>query len=780
MHRIELGAVGSDGALRRASWSDLKLPEFWLKAIEAIAPTSRPTDIQRKVLGDMQVLENRRNLIVSAPTNSGKSLLGFLLLLDSVRIGKRALLIEPYRAIAQEKFDELGRLEPALSAFAGKKVSIKISTGDYRLEDELMQAPPPDSGEILVATPERSEAIMRRSEYAEWWRSFGAVCADEAQLISNPRRGPTLEFLITSLLLADQPPRIILLSATVGEATRALQWLEPCDLAHSTVRQPLLDRTIITLNEEETADEAVLQIVSDLAPVAAANLLVFTYRTDSAVKLARLLNERLPGQFGVDGALAYHAKMPKAARDKVRDSSLSGRSRCVVTTTALAAGVNLPTTDVIVRDLTFQGIDPLPVDQLVQMAGRAGRGENCGHVFFIHRKNDAWEIDKLVDQLKEPPFPELSSALLGTRQQFDPQDRERHIPRAASVILSLLARTDTAMSEVQIEQFFKRSLVGDAFAGMLGEVIDWMCDSRRILAYRTKEKAVAPTSLGRAASRSTLPLVIASGVGSLVRDVLSLGEETVFFGGWSELDHLLILELLAERTINLRPFSEKLVRQIDDWMERSSTKSVLYTRLIRGSLSFSKAEELFGSLLIDNTGLVDSCEHARRKAYQAMFRAIVLWERGNGAQREAMEGMWKMSNLLGIEEQWRDDRIWLLSAFAEICDVHCFYYHLKEECAADEHRIRGTGRYLRRLRLLAFSVVGYLKHCSPLGRLLVQMRSSHSNRLGVGLKTVQKLETLGLDSLLALSKITAEELEAIGISQKIAARIRAYLRRRAI
>ena len=120
MNRIELGAIGCDGSLG-VSWADLKLADCWMRLIERIAPASRPTDIQRKVLGEMQALEKRRNLIVSAPTNSGKSLLGFLLLLDTVRLGKRALLLEPYRAIAQEKFDELSRLLPTLSPFVGRK-----------------------------------------------------------------------------------------------------------------------------------------------------------------------------------------------------------------------------------------------------------------------------------------------------------------------------------------------------------------------------------------------------------------------------------------------------------------------------------------------------------------------------------------------------------------------------------------------------------------------------------------------------------------------------------
>ncbi len=53
------------------------------------------------------------------------------------------------------------------------------------------------------------------------------------------------------------------------------------------------------------------------------------------------------------------------------------------------------------------------------------------------------------------------------------------------------------------------------------------------------------------------------------------------------------------------------------------------TMLLRGAVGFSKAEELFGSLLIQNDeGRCHSTESARRRGYLAAFRAIVLCERG--------------------------------------------------------------------------------------------------------------------------------------------------------
>jgi hypothetical protein len=103
------------------------------------------------------------------------------------------------------------------------------------------------------------------------------------------------------------------------------------------------------------------------------------------------------------------------------------------------------------------------------------------------------------------------------------------------------------------------------------------------------------------------------------------------FGEWSPLDHVLIVELLAERKFSPRQFSEQLREQIDDWGERSSEKSVLYREWIWGAKAHSKAAELFGSLqLSPETKRTDPDEWRRRKAYLGALRAIILRERSKG------------------------------------------------------------------------------------------------------------------------------------------------------
>ena len=779
MKRIDLGVSGENPSPNDAKWKDVGLAAPWQQIVELFAPNSSPSDIQVEVLGKLKALETRRNLIISSPTNSGKSLLGYLALFEALKQGRRALLLEPLRAIAQEKFDELTRALPSLSAALGREVGLSITTGDYRVEEEMMHSPPPEGGELVIATPERLEAILRNPDFDAWGASFGAIVADEAHMLNSSRRGPTLEFVLTSFLLFKAPPRVVLLSATIGDATSALRWLSPCDLAVSYVRRPPLARKIIQLEEEEVADDVVAEIARTVLTDPNHSLLVFTYQTASTNRLAAVLSEKLGTLCGKAGARAYHARMPRAMRDEARTSYLAGTSRCIVSTTALAAGVNLPATHLIIRDLTFHGVGPVPLDQLVQMSGRAGRGAKPGHAYFIHRPGDIWKADELAAELCSGRMPALVSALMFVQGSKRSGGNESAPDKAAAeFVLSLLVRNrETGMTSDQLSRFASRSLAGPGLLPHLDAALRWLDDTSRVLSYRTPEGQLIATSLGAAAARSSLPLGLGASIGQLVRDLLSLGAEHTTLAAWGELDHLLLLELLAERTWSLRPFSAELAEKVDAWMEKSGGSSILYSEWIRGTKGHSKASELIGSIgLFPAKKPEDFDEWCRRCSYAALFRAIVLWQRSGGETPENLSRTWGIEDLSGIEEAWRDNRLWLLGAMAQVFEIKCFYFYLRSECEADDERIKKIKRHLQRLRVLALQAAARVKHCSLLGPLLVQMRQG--GRTGVGPKTIEKLEALGIQNPAEIARMTPDEFKRAGITKTIASRIQSYLRRR--
>lgn len=772
MQLIDCGISGSAIPLADQSWESLGLTTQWRNIAGILGGDFGPRSIQVKALGEARILESRRHLIVSAPTNAGKSLVGNMVLLDAVRQGGRAVLLEPLRALARERADELQSVQDRLGHTLGLDLQVTLTTGDYRLADEQFTAPPPASGQIVVATPERFDVILRIPEYRDWVKSITAVCVDEAHMISSSRRGPVLEYLITSLLCLPQPPRLVLLSATMGQVDKAQAWLSPCDVVTVQQRHPPLHKSVAILDADEDVETAIAAIAGSALSEIGNAVLIFVYQTRSAELLARALGERLPGEAGVLGPLAYHAQMNAAQRESVRKAYLAGNCRCVVTTTALGMGVNLPATHVVVRDVTFPGEGRLPVTDILQMMGRAGRGNRVGHAVALVRSNDPWNASELVQQLKDEPLPELRSsfAITGSRNRWSEDSTE--ITSVANLVAAQLARQESGVSHESLRTFFSRSLGGGELAGSIGKALSWLTDTSRLLAFQNEQGLYQPTSLGIAATRSTLPLPMAAGVGQLVRDILQLDTDDSWLSRWSPLDQLTLLECLSDRPQNIRRFSQSMADQVDSWMEaQTGVASVIYRRWIRGDKSSSKADQLLGSL-----GLAMPSDAARQHGYLAAFRSIILYERGRGVSVDDLERRWLIKNLDGVEEQWRDRLLWLLSALSRILETRCFYFCLKEHCGAGLERIRRVTKIFRTMQIQLFGLQEHLKYCSPLGSVLRSIRRSQGAKIGPA--TIRRLEAAGITTLSSLAQFNVDQLVALGIRRPAALTIWTYLRRR--
>ena len=303
MIEIPLNNVGDDllSGGKEVLWTDLPLGEPWLQVIELLVPGSLPSDIQIKAIRDGDLLTSRRNLLIAGPTNSGKSLLAYLALLRGALTGGRVLLMEPLRAIAQEKYDELESLTKELQKLLGRKIGVNITTGDYRLNEETMQSPPPDEGEIVIATPERIEAILRNPDFDQWISSFRVVCVDEAHLLADTIRGASLEYVVTSFRTLQAAPRLVLLSATLGDEAPLVRWLDPCDAVQSNLRKPPLRRMICQMEANEDVQAAIFNLVRGILEERSHSVLIFVYQTSWAGALARNLQAELGQLCGTRG-----------------------------------------------------------------------------------------------------------------------------------------------------------------------------------------------------------------------------------------------------------------------------------------------------------------------------------------------------------------------------------------------------------------------------------------------------------------------------------------------
>ena len=113
-----------------------------------------------------------------------------------------------------------------------------------------------------------------------------------------------------------------------------------------------------------------------------------------------------------------------------------------------------------------------------------------------------------------------------------------------------------------IEQFLRNSMNGEDAINGCRHALRWLSSGERLFAHE-QDGVWKATRLGQAAIRGSLPLPMACGIASLMRDIMSVDPTDAILRHMSKLDLLLLLELLASRPMLRKTFSEKLAEQID-------------------------------------------------------------------------------------------------------------------------------------------------------------------------------------------------------------------------
>ncbi|PIN76347.1 hypothetical protein COV17_02900 [Candidatus Woesearchaeota archaeon CG10_big_fil_rev_8_21_14_0_10_36_11] len=183
---------------------DLQLPDYFKN--KYVYPSLTPIQVKSVNAG---VLDSK-NLLVSAPTASGKTLVATMAIVHALPTGK-AIYLVPLKALANEKYREYKRL------FEGTNYSVILSTGDIDSESGYLT-----KYDVLILTTEKLDSLLRH--HVPWLSEVKTVIVDEIHLLNDPSRGPTLEILLT-LLKTLINPQIVGLSATIGNPKELAEWL---------------------------------------------------------------------------------------------------------------------------------------------------------------------------------------------------------------------------------------------------------------------------------------------------------------------------------------------------------------------------------------------------------------------------------------------------------------------------------------------------------------------------------------------------------------------------
>lgn len=384
-----------------------ELVEAWAESVPSL------NQLQQDAVNDFGLLDDE-HLVVSAPTSSGKTLIGELAALKGVLDRERALFLLPMKALVNDKYAEFSR---KYTAFGLRTIR---ATGEINDDIPVLMRGQYD---VCLMTYEKCAALALAQPHI--LHDVGTVVIDEVQMIVDATRGANLEFLLTLIRARRRlgsDPQLVALSAVIGDSNGLERWLNarllrrderPVPLDEGIIRHDGSFRYLLADDGSEkvepcvqpvwtgksSSQDWVIPLVKKLVGEGK-KVIVFRNVRGATVGCATYLAQALglppaeetiaalpTGDPSVSssglrrvlaGGVAFHnSDLDRDERlvleEHFRDPDKS--LRVMVATTTLAMGINTPAEAVVIVELVHPGPTPTryAVAEYKNMIGRAGR-----------------------------------------------------------------------------------------------------------------------------------------------------------------------------------------------------------------------------------------------------------------------------------------------------------------------------------------------------------------------------------------------------------------------
>jgi superfamily II DNA/RNA helicase len=366
--------------------------------------------LQVEAINEYGILDGQ-HIVVSAPTSSGKTMVGELAALKSILDRRRALFLLPLKALVSDKRRQF---EQVYGPFGVRTVEATGETDDIT---PLLRG----HYDIGLLTYEKFAAIVLTHPHV--LEQAGTVVVDEVQMIADLSRGANLEFILTLVRMRrrqDVEPQVISLSAVIGDTNGLERWLGTRLLRHTerpvplnegpqladgrfryidaksreeTIAGPIIHRVYRKGSSQDWIIPLVQKLVSEKQQVivfretkgdtrGCARYLAQSLGLPPAAEALASLPEGDPSQASHDlrealahGVCFHNADLDREERRVIEEQFRKPDStlRVIVATTTLAMGVNTPASAVVIAGLEHPGQQPYSVAEYKNLVGRAGR-----------------------------------------------------------------------------------------------------------------------------------------------------------------------------------------------------------------------------------------------------------------------------------------------------------------------------------------------------------------------------------------------------------------------
>ncbi|MDV0447077.1 ATP-dependent RNA helicase DbpA [Methanosarcinaceae archaeon Ag5] len=381
-----------------------------------------------------------KNLMVVSATATGKTLIGEIAGIENILSDKgKMLYLVPLVALANQKYDQFKKRYSEI----GLSVSIRIGAELIKTKSTSDMKKSLDS-DIIVGTYEGVDHILRLGN-ADSLGQVGTVVIDEVHMLTDSDRGHRLDGLIARLRYLFPETQFIYLSATVAGPEYFAEKLDS-ELVVYEHRPVPIERHLVFARDDEKI-RLMAQLVKDEFNMKSSKghrgqTIIFTNSRANCHTIAASLHA-----FGINSAY-YHAGLNLAERKTIEHKFARGEISAIVTTAALAAGVDFPASQVIFESMAM-GIEWLTVSDFLQMSGRAGRPDyhDRGIVVLMPVPGKSYSSGATGTE-EEVAIALLKGGLLEEEFDYDEEEQLEELLASVSVTTS---RSD--LSKIQKSMF---------------------------------------------------------------------------------------------------------------------------------------------------------------------------------------------------------------------------------------------------------------------------------------------------------------------------------------
>ncbi|MHA2256486.1 MAG: DEAD/DEAH box helicase [Promethearchaeota archaeon] len=395
------------------------------------------------------LLKENSNQLVMAPTSGGKTLVGEIAGISKILKARNAkmLYLVPIVALANIRTNEFREKYKSLNLKIVKKIGESLfEKGEDVDLDDLLKA------DIIIATYEAIDYILRSGNKASLG-SIATIIVDEVQTLIDSERGYLLDGFIARLKLIFKEAQLLYLSATLGEP-KVLADKLGCELIRYNNRPVPIERHLLLCLNEVQKYKQIFKLTKAAYFKKSkygfkGQTIVFTNTRKKCEGIASILETK-----GLKIS-AYHSGLTSEERKSIEENFRNQRIAGVVATAALAAGVDLPASQVIFESLAM-GIKWLSVAEFEQMLGRSGRlkKHELGYAYLLVEPGKIYS-----PKMKEPEEDIAIKLLNGKIKDFELPPNES---RSLTELLACISMFNQGIKEDTLYSFFDL-LINDSY-----------------------------------------------------------------------------------------------------------------------------------------------------------------------------------------------------------------------------------------------------------------------------------------------------------------------------